>query len=75
MPELLEVETIRRDLNAKIPNKKIKLVEVRKINMIKGARPKFIIKKAIEKRGTTFSDYVDGLGKSGSFINLLKVYG
>ena len=42
MPELPEVETIRRDLNAKIVNKKINLVEVRKINMIKGAKLKFI---------------------------------
>jgi formamidopyrimidine-DNA glycosylase len=35
----------------------------------------FIIKKAIAKRGTTFSDYVDADGHSGSFINHLLVFG
>jgi len=34
-----------------------------------------IIKKAIERRGTTFSTYVDGSGKKGNFTSLLKVYG
>jgi formamidopyrimidine-DNA glycosylase len=33
-----------------------------------------IIKKAIQKRGTTFSDYVDGNGHKGSFVSYLKVY-
>lgn len=33
-----------------------------------------IIKKAIEWRGTTFSNYVDGNGKKGNFTSLLKVY-
>ena len=33
------------------------------------------IKKAIEYRGTTFSDYVDAQGKSGNFLRLLRVYG
>ncbi len=33
-----------------------------------------IIKKAIEKRGTTFSDYVDGEGKKGNFSDHLKVF-
>jgi formamidopyrimidine-DNA glycosylase len=33
-----------------------------------------IIKKAIEWRGTTFSNYVDGNGKKGNFTRLLKVY-
>jgi len=34
-----------------------------------------VIEKAIEFRGTSFSDYVDHEGKKGSFLNLLKVYG
>jgi formamidopyrimidine-DNA glycosylase len=42
MPELPEVETIRRDLDTKIINKKIKLVQVHKTNMIKGVKSKFI---------------------------------
>ncbi len=34
-----------------------------------------IIKKAIQYRGTTFSDYRDGRGKKGNFTRLLRVYG
>jgi formamidopyrimidine-DNA glycosylase len=34
-----------------------------------------IIKLAVEKKGTTFSDYFDVEGKSGGFLNFLKVYG
>jgi formamidopyrimidine-DNA glycosylase len=36
---------------------------------------KYIIKKAIEQRGTTFSNYLDSDGKSGNFSDQLKVYG
>lgn len=36
---------------------------------------KSIIKKAIIKRGTTFSDYVDADGHSGSFVDHLMVFG
>ncbi|PKM91726.1 DNA-formamidopyrimidine glycosylase [Candidatus Falkowbacteria bacterium HGW-Falkowbacteria-1] len=36
---------------------------------------KKILKLAIKKRGTTFSDYVDADGKSGNFSSVLKVYG
>lgn len=35
----------------------------------------YIIKKAIEKRGTTFSDYRDVENKKGNFLKYLKVYG
>lgn len=35
----------------------------------------YIIKKAVEKRGTTFSDYRDSSGKKGNFVKYLKVYG
>lgn len=34
-----------------------------------------LIKKAIEYRGTTFSNYVDSKGQKGNFSSLLKVYG
>jgi formamidopyrimidine-DNA glycosylase len=34
-----------------------------------------IIALAIEHRGTTFSDYVDGQGNKGGFVRFLKVYG
>ena len=34
-----------------------------------------IIKKAIEHRGTTFSDYLDATGEKGNFAGQLKVYG
>ena len=34
-----------------------------------------IIKRAIDKRGTTFSDYVDADGQSGSYVKYLKVFG
>jgi len=49
----------------------LKDVEKRKIfvNIVK------ILKLAVAKRGTTFSDYVDASGKSGGFVKLLKVYG
>jgi formamidopyrimidine-DNA glycosylase len=33
-----------------------------------------IIRKAIEKRGTTFSDYVDADGNKGGFVKFLKIY-
>lgn len=36
---------------------------------------KKIIKNAIKKRGTTFSDYVDSKGERGGFADFLKVYG
>jgi len=34
-----------------------------------------VLEKGVSMRGTTFSDYVDGLGLSGSFQYELKVYG
>lgn len=36
---------------------------------------KSIIKKAIDKRGTTFSDYRDSKGNKGNFSQFLQVYG
>ncbi|MBD3311579.1 MAG: bifunctional DNA-formamidopyrimidine glycosylase/DNA-(apurinic or apyrimidinic site) lyase [Candidatus Magasanikbacteria bacterium] len=34
-----------------------------------------IIKIAIEKRGTSFKNYLDGSGRQGNFVKHLKVYG
>lgn len=34
-----------------------------------------ILNLAVEQRGTTFNDYVDGKGNKGSFLNYLNVYG
>jgi formamidopyrimidine-DNA glycosylase len=34
-----------------------------------------ILKKAVEKRGTSFSDYVDASGKEGNYQKSLKIYG
>lgn len=34
-----------------------------------------VLRRAIEHRGTTFSDYRDGSGEAGGFEPLLKVYG
>ena len=34
-----------------------------------------ILKKAVEKRGTSFSDYVDAAGKQGGYQKSLKIYG
>jgi len=50
---------------------KIKSEEVKKLYQAINR----IIKRAIDYRGTTFSDYVDSTGHSGNFSDLLKVYG
>lgn len=34
-----------------------------------------ILRRAVEKRGTTFSDYVDADGRTGNYLRYLKVYG
>ncbi|HOZ53133.1 MAG TPA: DNA-formamidopyrimidine glycosylase [bacterium] len=34
-----------------------------------------ILKLAVKKRGTTFSNYIDVEGQTGGFVRLLKVYG
>ncbi|OGH84114.1 MAG: DNA-formamidopyrimidine glycosylase [Candidatus Magasanikbacteria bacterium RIFOXYB2_FULL_40_13] len=36
---------------------------------------KIVLKKALENRGTTFNNYVDSDGRSGNFVDKLKVYG
>lgn len=55
------------------PSRKIESLSKKDIGKIYLSCNK-IIKKAIKKRGTTFSDYVDGNGNKGNFTNCLKVY-
>lgn len=50
MPELPEVETVRRDLEEKLPGKKIKKVEVRKEKMIKEMSPQQFKKEVADKK-------------------------
>jgi formamidopyrimidine-DNA glycosylase len=60
--------------DAKIrPNRKIERISEKELRRIYVSAEK-IIKKAIHKRGTTFSDYVDGNGHKGNFTSYLKVY-
>lgn len=49
----------------------LKKGEVKKIH----AKMQDVLKKAIEARGTTFSDFVDGQGRSGNFSDQLQVFG
>ena len=50
---------------------KVKTEEIEKL--VKEANQ--LIKKSIEYRGTTFSNYVDSKGKKGNFSQFLRVYG
>jgi formamidopyrimidine-DNA glycosylase len=49
MPELPEVETIRRDLEERLPGKKIKEVEIHKERMVKGISPQQLAKELAGK--------------------------
>jgi len=53
------------------PANKLSNLEIK--NIIKEGNR--IIKKAIENRGTTFSNYVDSKGRKGNFSRFLLVYG
>jgi len=53
------------------PANKLKFEDIKKIYQ----SCQYIIKKAVEKRGTTFSDYRDSSGREGNFVKYLKVYG
>jgi formamidopyrimidine-DNA glycosylase len=56
------------------PIRRVKtLTKLEKIKIFK-AIP-FILQKAILKRGTTFSNYLDGHGAKGGFVPFLQVYG
>ncbi|MFZ4631639.1 MAG: DNA-formamidopyrimidine glycosylase [Patescibacteria group bacterium] len=57
-----------------LPSREAKSLKIEEIKLvIKEANR--IIKRAIEYRGTTFSNYVDSEGKKGNFSQYLKVYG
>ncbi|NCN99640.1 bifunctional DNA-formamidopyrimidine glycosylase/DNA-(apurinic or apyrimidinic site) lyase [Candidatus Falkowbacteria bacterium] len=53
------------------PGDSLKPLEIKKLYLVINK----IIRQAIKRRGTTFSDYVDSRGRSGNFSRLLKVYG
>lgn len=56
------------------PGRKSDTLSDREIRLLHRATLK-ILRKSIRHRGTTFSNYVDGYGRKGEFINFLKVYG
>ncbi|MCB9802729.1 bifunctional DNA-formamidopyrimidine glycosylase/DNA-(apurinic or apyrimidinic site) lyase [Candidatus Nomurabacteria bacterium] len=57
-----------------LPDRKIDTLSEVELKKLYQATEK-IIQKAILKRGTTFSDYRDASGRSGNFVDYLKVYG
>lgn len=57
-----------------LPNRTIDSLSDNEIKKIYQAC-QFIIKKAILKKGTTFSDYRDADNQPGNFVKYLKVYG
>ncbi|EKD58989.1 MAG: hypothetical protein ACD_56C00013G0005 [uncultured bacterium] len=56
------------------PHRKISSLSPAELKLLQKSILK-ILKKAIELRGTSFSDYRDGNDKKGGFQNFLKVYG
>lgn len=56
------------------PDRQAKELKEKEITSIVKASKK-ILKKAIQYRGTTFSNYTDCQGKKGNFVSRLKVYG
>jgi len=56
------------------PNRLVKTLTKLELKKIYLAIP-VILKKAILKRGTTFSNFRDGAGSKGGFVAYLKVYG
>jgi formamidopyrimidine-DNA glycosylase len=57
-----------------LPNRPAYSLKKNEVAAILNAAKK-IIKKAIEFKGTTFSDYADSEGNKGNFTKFLKVYG
>lgn len=57
-----------------LPNRKIISLSENEIKKLWQAS-RYIIKKAIDKKGTTFSDYRDSDNNKGNFLEYLKVYG
>ena len=56
------------------PSRKVNTLNKKEVEELYKAC-QYIIKKAVEKKGTTFSDYKDTSGKAGNFVQYLKVYG
>lgn len=56
------------------PTRRINKLSKKEKMKIKGSI-KYILSKAIEKRGTTFADYRDAKGERGNYKRYLKVYG
>jgi formamidopyrimidine-DNA glycosylase len=57
-----------------MPTRSVVSLSQEEIQALHGSM-KRILKKAVQKRGTSFSDYVDAAGKKGSFQDFLKIYG
>lgn len=55
------------------PTRKVSTLKAADIKRLYAASQK-ILRKAVEKRGTTFSDYVDADGRTGNYLRYLKVY-
>jgi len=56
------------------PNRRISTLSTREIGELYKAC-QYIIKKAIQSRGTTFSNYRDSANQKGNYVQYLKVYG
>lgn len=56
------------------PSRKVSTLTAAEIKRLYHASQK-ILRLAVEKRGTTFSDYVDADGRTGNYLRHLKVYG
>lgn len=61
----------RSGIRPQTPAGRLSLPKIKRI--LENVNPLLI--SAIESRGTTFNNYVDGAGKSGSFSQKLQVYG
>jgi formamidopyrimidine-DNA glycosylase len=57
-----------------LPSRKVNSLSDDEIKKLYQAS-QYIIKRAIDKRGTTFSDYRDASNSKGNFVKYLKVYG
>ena len=56
------------------PNRRINTLTKKELEKLFLAIKK-VIKKAVDKRGTTFNSYVDSDGNKGNFVSHLQVYG
>lgn len=56
------------------PTRKVNKLTTKELKRI-FKQTEIIIKKAIQKRGTTFNDYVDAEGRRGNYLKYLQVYG